>query len=559
MNPFISFVILISVLIFVHEFGHFITGKLLGVKVLTFSIGFPPRLIGRRFGETEYVIGAIPFGGYVKFLGEDTPENISHEELRRAFHTQPIWKRLLIVLAGPTMNLIFPIALYFVIFSTQTKIISPVIGTVLPGGGADKAGLMAGDRIIEMDGKKIYGFEDLRDVAGRRSGKKVKVVVLRNGKRIEKMVEIQQAYEILPLQIKEKVGRIGINSAARRAVVQVTAKDSIASKAGIKTGDIIVSIGGKKIARIEQLIGYSFAAGEQIEVKFLRPVKEKKSPIGFSTYHLVQTTLDTSSLVRICSRRCNLSQLGLESSELYVDRVSPGSVAQMIGIAKGDKIIRFDGKDIILWDQMRTTLRHYPEAYHTITVKRPDGTILEATFKMSRKQFYDELKIQRIKYEFGAYNYCVYAPAELIPNPNPISRAVRGAFRQLYLVIKYTFIGIVQIIRGQISAKSLGGPIMIFDIAAKAGKRGTADFIGKMAFISINLGIVNLVPIPLLDGGLVLLLLFEAVMRRKPGEKFKLIYQYIGLALIGFLVIFVVTNDIERYWESIAKFFKKLL
>ncbi|MFH1434494.1 MAG: site-2 protease family protein, partial [Pseudomonadota bacterium] len=123
MNSALAFLILIGALIFVHELGHFLTGKLLGVKVLAFSLGFPPKIFGKRIGETEYIIGAIPLGGYVKFLGEDVADDVPPEDLVRAFHVQPVWKRFIIIVAGPLMNLIFPVFIYFVVFSMQSEVV----------------------------------------------------------------------------------------------------------------------------------------------------------------------------------------------------------------------------------------------------------------------------------------------------------------------------------------------------------------------------------------------------------------------------------------------------
>lgn len=558
MSSIISFIILIGVLIFVHEFGHFLSGKLLGVKVLTFSLGFPPRLIGKRIGETEYVLGAIPLGGYVKFLGEDAGEEVSREDLARAFNVQPIWKRLIIVLAGPVMNLVFPILIYFIVFSLQPGIVPSVVGTILPDGPAEKAGLLPGDKIVEIDGESIKGFEDLREVVSKRAEKKVKIVVIRDGKRIEKKVEVEKQIQyIQPLDLKEEVGRIGIYSSYRAPLIQVSDVESIAYKAGLRTGDLVLKFGGKSIVRWNDLEKMPLKEGPVMKIELLRPV-EVKTPAGsIYVYQLRSVSLDPKGKLPPVDPggRGSVAALGIESTELYVHIVTGGSVAKWIGITPGDRIVKLNGKEIRLWDQLEMTLKAYPEKCHEITMLRPDGSYLTARFRLVKKSIIGQFKQPMISYVFGAFNNSIYMEEELIPNPNPISRGFKKAINETASVIKLTFIGIVRIVQGRISSKTLGGPIMIFDIAGKAAKRGASSFLWIMALISINLGIINLAPIPMLDGGLIVLFMFEAIMRRAPGPRFRLVYQYIGFALIGMLIIFVFKNDIERYWDSIVGFF----
>src|SRR5437868_1889504 len=133
----VYFIVLVGVLIFVHESGHFLWAKLFGVRVLTFSLGFGPRVAGFSRGGTDYVIAALPLGGYVRMLGENPHEQIRREDEPHAFHTQPVWRRVVIVFAGPMMNLAFPLVLYFVVFLGTTTLSPAIIGDVFPGQPAD--------------------------------------------------------------------------------------------------------------------------------------------------------------------------------------------------------------------------------------------------------------------------------------------------------------------------------------------------------------------------------------------------------------------------------------
>jgi len=561
MNSLLSFLILIGVLIFVHELGHFLTGKLLGVKVLAFSLGFPPRLLGKRIGETEYVLGMIPLGGYVKFLGEDNAGDVPPEEMARAFHMQPVWKRVVIVTAGPLMNLVFPFFIYFVVLSFQPTVSPPVVGMLVPGGAAQRAGLAPGDRIVEIDGKKVLGFDDLRDVVGDRAGKKVKVVFTRGGKTMERVVDVERGVELLPLDLKREVGRIGVYSSYRAPVIQVPDTGSAAWEAGLRTGDLVVKVGETPVRQWEDLAAYCprEAWGDNaLAVTYLRP-RDVPGAIGtFAVYDPGEAHVGANarSTLRAPGEPCGIGDVGIESTDLYVAEVTPGSPAAALGMLPGDRVVRLDGSPVPSWDQLEQTLRASPDDQHEIAFARPDGAVVSSRFKLSRRDTVDQLKQPKVSYVFGAFNNAVYGDQEPIPNPNRFSRAARGSVSESIAVVKFTFIGIVRIFQGKISSKTLGGPIMIFDIAGKAAKKGASSFLWLMALISINLGIINLVPIPLMDGGLLLLFLIEGITRRSPGQRFRLVYQYVGFAIIGLLIVFVFKNDIERYWDSITEFVK---
>src|SRR5512135_3112234 len=144
--------VLLGILIFVHEFGHFLFAKMLGVKVLKFSLGFGPTVVGKTYGETEYVISAVPLGGYVKMLGEEPGEELPEEEKQRAFNFQPVWKRFAIVFAGPVFNLLFACLVFYFLFLTGVPALYPDIGKIAADSPAQKAGLMTGDRVTALDG-----------------------------------------------------------------------------------------------------------------------------------------------------------------------------------------------------------------------------------------------------------------------------------------------------------------------------------------------------------------------------------------------------------------------
>src|SRR5215471_6314792 len=167
------FIVLTSSLIFVHEFGHFMLAKAFGVKVLTFSLGFGPKILRLRGRETEYSIGLLPLGGYVSMLEASKAEVVHPEDRKRTLESLPVYKRVLIVLAGPMMNLLFPVLLYFSVFISSASFLPPTVGVVLPNHPADGK-LFPGDRIMTVNGEDVFTFDELKHIISQNPGKLLK-------------------------------------------------------------------------------------------------------------------------------------------------------------------------------------------------------------------------------------------------------------------------------------------------------------------------------------------------------------------------------------------------
>ncbi|MBA3060596.1 MAG: RIP metalloprotease RseP, partial [Nitrospirae bacterium] len=158
---FFSAIVLLGILIFVHELGHFLFAKKLGVRVLKFSLGFGPKLIGKKYGDTEYLVSAVPLGGYVKMLGEEPGNELKEEDKPFAYNYQPVWKRFLIVFSGPVFNLFFAAAIFFVVFLSGVPVPKPYVGKVMDNSPAAAGGLITGDRVIAINGKTVSGWDDI--------------------------------------------------------------------------------------------------------------------------------------------------------------------------------------------------------------------------------------------------------------------------------------------------------------------------------------------------------------------------------------------------------------
>src|SRR6187401_1434986 len=214
------FIILVSTLIFVHELGHFMFAKAFGVKVLTFSLGFGPKVLRLRGRETEYCVGVLPLGGYVKMLEASKSDAVLPEDRARTFESLPAYKRVLIVLAGPLMNILFPVLLYFSVFVGDGPFLPPTVGVVLPGHPAEGK-LFPGDRIMSVNGEEIGTFDELKRIIAKNPGRTLRLKVFRDNKHVDVEVVVEDTIERRELEIVERIGTIGIQPSPPAPVVGV--------------------------------------------------------------------------------------------------------------------------------------------------------------------------------------------------------------------------------------------------------------------------------------------------------------------------------------------------
>ncbi len=428
MFTFGTFIVVLGLLVFIHEFGHFLLAKRAGVRVEIFSLGFGPRLVGRRRGETEYRISAIPLGGYVKMTGEDPHEEGADRE--DSFSRKPVGARMKIVLAGPLMNLLLP-------------------------------------------------------------------------------------FFLMPL-----VYLLGIHQPAyleRPAVVGWVVKDSPAEKAGFEPGDRIVRIQDKEVPNWEKAqILFAANPGEALDVEVVRAGRTLHMEI---TPEATDYAGGTTGL--------------LHPRPAVIGAVSPGTPAAKAGLREDDRILAVDGTPIEHWEQMAEIIRAHPDEAITLTVRRGEET-LTVTAR------------PRLDPQTGSGLLGIASWEETVLKRYGPWESIRYGIRDVGRSITMTFYVLGKLFSGALSIKTLGGPILIAKMTGDAARVGLSSLISFVAFLSLQLGILNLLPIPVLDGGHVLFLGIELLLRRPVNLKIREAAQQVGFILLLIFILIISYNDIRR-------------
>ena len=427
MNTLLAFLFVLGVLVFVHELGHFMAARRLGVRVLTFSLGFGPKLLKFRRGDTEYCVSAIPLGGYVKMAGEnpDDPRTGHDDE----FLSRTKWERFQILIMGPAMNVLLAVVVMAVVLAQGAEVPvyqdqPPVVGAVTPASPAERAGIRRGDRILSVAGDQVDTWDDLFIAVGTRADRDVPLSFLREGR--------TQTVSIRPQpETRFEVGNIGVLPDINPIVASVIAGEP-AERAGLMAGDVVLAVDGERMVTRTQLIeAISRSGGRAIELTIQRGSQELR--IGATP-----------------EQRGDRGMLGLYVSE--------------------------------------PTRRFDPNAFEAI-----------------------QMSVER-NIEFSGL----------------IFKTLGGLFV------------------GDTSPRQLMGPVAIAQLSGESAEAGWIALFTLMASISLNLGLLNLLPIPVLDGGHILIMAIEGIARRDFSMAVKEKMLLAGFVLLMALMVTVIYNDLTR-------------
>ncbi|RAL22742.1 hypothetical protein DL240_07535 [Lujinxingia litoralis] len=567
----IYFIILIGVLVFVHELGHYLVARLFDVKVLRFALGFGPAIATYQRGETEFALCALPLGGYVQLFGADLEsiEDLPEEEQKRALMAKPIWQRSLVILAGPLANFILPVAIYFVFAMLQTTAPPAVVGQAYPEAPAAQAGIQAGDRIVEIEGHPVRFFHDVAHYTRPAYDQELEVVYERDGERFTTHLTPArfEATDHLGLD-RRTYGLIGIHLGTAGSTIALTDHQGPAARAGLAYFDRIIAVDETPVSRfheVESLVRES--QGEPLHIKALRRYPVHVDYGTFYKQRLIELDV-TPELVD------GEYAIGITPAEMVIAQVKPESPVAEAGLKPGDRILSVDDRAFSSWSLM---LSHIHNTINQRIVDRDaagedapplqtdfkiaferDGKPLTTTLTTSVTAYSDATEQTRYRIYNGWDSLRNSVTPENIPHPffSRLGYATSEAFSQTWKFSRMLTLGLVRMAEGRVSTKSIGGPIMIGELAAEAGRAGWEPFLEMMALISINLAILNLLPIPVLDGGQLMLFALEAIKRGPLSFRTRQIAAYIGFTLILMLMILAFKNDIERNWHRAVEFFE---
>jgi len=444
----LAFIIALGILVAIHEFGHFWVARKVGIKVQRFSVGFGKALITRRgkHDDTEFVLAAIPLGGYVKMLDERVEPVAAHER-HRAFNQQSLWARSAVVVAGPLANFLLAIAAYWLVFIMGISGVAPLIGAPVPGSAADDAGFKFEDRIVSVDGHDTPTWNDAS-------------IAL-----IESSLDVEA-----PLPI----------------VVETIAGDREVRQLAI-TQDAMLKADGNAI-----------------------------SDLGFTTWW--------------------------PDVDARIGEVVADGAAAKAGIEVDDLIVAVDNAPIDNWQALVNVIRVSADKELAVTVKR-DGVTQQLLMTPAAVEVAGQ-KIGRIGV-IETRSTELAEKASVTVRHGPIDAFLR-AVKQTYNMSALTLRMLGKLFVGQASLDNISGPISIAQYAGQSASIGLDHYINFIALISISLAVLNLLPVPILDGGHLVFFAAEAIRGKPLSERVHLIGQQIGMLMIGGLMFLAFYNDIWR-------------
>lgn len=524
-HPLLAIVFLIAVLIFVHELGHFIVGRLCGIGVEVFSIGFGPQLCSMQRNGTVYQLAWLPLGGYVKFAGALPGEEVAEVHRGQEMHLATKTRRFLTVSAGPVANFLLAMLIYTLLGMAGLEHAPAVVGTVRPDSPAAHSGLRSGDRIVAIDEQAVTRWDELREHIATAPAQRLRVTVARH----------QQQLELTLVPAAENGrGVAGVGLDYEKAIVAVPKPDARAAQHGLRSGDEIVAAqrAGETtpIKTFAQL--RAFFDSDDTAPVFLRLLRDGQEEAVFIPPY----------------PGMSLATLGIASALLMIESVRPPALA----LSPADHIVAIAGQPVGDVYDLAAALRAQQQAEVALTVIR-DGEQQQLRVQLEEhitQRMEGAVKVYTLPVEFVGK---MFRPPPLVEQyRNPLRAALFGVQETLaksWLVLSSLF----GLFTGDVPLKALGGPIMIAKVAGDSAKAGWKIFCMTMAIISINLGLINLFPIPVLDGGQLVMIGMECVQRRRLSMSTIENFQRIGFVMVMCLIVLAFYNDLSRYWQSFLR------
>ncbi len=540
----VPIVILLGLLIFIHELGHFLAAKHYGVWVETFSLGFGPKIFKIIHSGTVYCISAFPLGGYVKMYGDEPGRDVPPEDQKKSYLHKPVGQRIVIALAGPLMNLFFAGFLFYLMAHwVGDKALSPLVGEIPVKSMAYERGFRPYDKIMSINGKSVKTWEQISEKIENSTDQVLIFEIQRMNEKLELSVKPESSFNDNLFSTADRIGKIhGLSSSLHLPIVGVP-YNSILYQSGLRTADRILEIDGKTLKwfkDIKSKIIESFSSGSGVvELKVRR----------FGDFRKKKDYKDLN--IHLSSENLEEQKIELFIPETLIAEVRKDSPAARAGLQKMDKISTINDKPIQSFDDIVKSVSSYKLGYPPleIGIQREGKT---RVFSIVPEMSHLEGKYGETENRFtiGIVPLLFEMPETFVWKSSSFTEAVSRAFQQTWHWSRVTVLSLVRIIQNRVSSKNISGFISIGQIAQQSWSLGLDVFLKMMAIISINLFIVNLLPIPILDGGQLLLFTLEAIKGAPLSLKKIEIAQQIGFLIILFLMAFALFNDFNRLFGS---------
>ncbi len=537
----LAFLLLIGPLIFFHELGHLIAAKLVDVKAVRFSIGFGPALISKRIGETEYCLAPIPLGGYVQLLGQH-PSDDGGPDAERSLQNRPLWAKYFVYFAGPAANLILPLVVYFFYFVINiTMVTPPIVGTVLPGTAAAEAGLQQGDRIVAIDERDVRSWSEMANRVAKAPEQELQVQIERDGKRLDRVITPKKVVRRNALKVAEARGRLGVISLFYAPEIGVIDPQSPAYLEGLRTGDVITSLNGEPVRTIEELERMLAVTGDAVvRLTYLR-AQGHPGPGGTYLWY-------ESHHAQLLPRKDGgESPTGILPARTFIRTVDPGSPADEAGMKAGDRILSVAGQPLEQWVQIDDIFSTRRDEAVRFEVQSPGADPRMLELELGTRTWTDIYEYEHESPWLGANQFGKSAQAPPEPLRGRFTYAMSAAVDETVQVTSAIWSGLVRMLTFEMGVDQLSSVVGMYAVAGRAYEQGPGQFLFLIAMVSINLFIINLLPIPILDGGHILFFTIEAIRRRPLSQRAREIASAAGLVFILLLLLVATRNDILRY------------
>lgn len=547
----VAFAVMVGVLVVVHELGHFLVAKAFGIGAPTFSIGIGPAVFRLfRWRGTDFVVSALPIGGYVKLSGADAfgeEEFGSEADDTQDFMKRPVWQRLLVMLAGPGMNLALPFVLFTAVLMFGEPQADNSIGTVLPGSPAAQLGLRPLDQVVAVAGEQVDGWSDLVAELDDHVGDAVTMTIAREGREFDVVVP-QGVVRKTPEDLLD-TEHLGVWQSRRSSRIGVSDPTSPAARAGLVTGDGIVEVDGAPVRTFEELLA-ALPTDRAHDVVRVRAVD------GAVDRATVTLTPDASWQPDRVEPDPN--PWGLLHATLFVGDVAAGSAAAEAGVRSGDRLVAIDDEPIKCWSDVLKLVKRTTHEARAEAEVRPlhlqvlrGGVVEELVFtpRVEREIVAGVVTFRPIMgvRQFGE----TYVDGPLISKYYSLPEAFGRATDETFAVFGRTVGVLRSLVFGDLGiGEGLGGPVEIFRVAGKSAEAGMFTFVRVMGMISISLGIFNLLPVPALDGGHIAVYAVEVVRGRPLPLRIRERIQMAGVLALMALLLTVTVLDVHRLFSA---------